>query len=744
LRGTPMSTDIRVALVFQQEEGVLALRAALANAGVVVAIECRATALDAAAILASNVDAIIVNLDPELDDLLDEVTDALDSAAQPVIFNDPSASSDLSGWDRARWMRHLSAKLKGNSDVTPPAPPGAQSIPMPRRIEVETAIAPGAAPPAELPQEPAVEVAGLDGLADAAGTEGTLLEPGDFGLADLDLLFEQAPEASSTATDAGTLTIGDDMGDLDALFSEPVAVVDLQPAAPVSQGDVGADDLDVFFAESAANAPQAESASSLADAGLSDLDELFAEQPSSEPVSTNFSEELTLSLDQGQEQALADLDMLFAEPPEPIAVASGPEPSTSPDGLTDLDALFREFENSQQAVEAATTNKPAAKAVSDEGAPEAAVAKSPFAGLSMDWSLEPVEEIAPKSTRAPEEAITEWRLDAPSKPLASKVAAAPAPVSAPKPQTGKNIPAELEASLAMADLKLVDLEDTAAPSDGLDDLGELGDLESLDLSLELDSTPSDQSRDGMQDVGDGLEMVDLDFDLELDGSPFESSSPTMPGDGLGGEPDELDALFEPVSQAPAQGLSLPDLNRIFVLGASIGGPEAIKAFLARLPANIGAAFVVAQHMGAEFLQMMASQLDAATPLAVRFPKNGERLRHGQVVVAPAGEQLSIDETGSLRLSPGSSGSPYSPSIDQLARDAADRFGDQATLILFSGMGNDAVEGGRYLTARGGQVWAQDRSSCVIASMIDSAKSQGLIRFEGTPAQLAERVLELLA
>jgi hypothetical protein len=29
-------------------------------------------------------------------------------------------------------------------------------------------------------------------------------------------------------------------------------------------------------------------------------------------------------------------------------------------------------------------------------------------------------------------------------------------------------------------------------------------------------------------------------------------------------------------------------------------------------------------------------------------------------------------------------------------------------------------------------------------MIDSAKSQGLIRFEGTPAQLAERVLELLA
>jgi chemotaxis response regulator CheB len=148
-------------------------------------------------------------------------------------------------------------------------------------------------------------------------------------------------------------------------------------------------------------------------------------------------------------------------------------------------------------------------------------------------------------------------------------------------------------------------------------------------------------------------------------------------------------------------------------------------------------------MGAEFLQMMAAQLDAATALAVRFPQSGERLRHGQVIVAPATERIAIDEAGSVRFS-AAPASPYNPSIDQLVRDAVDRFGDQVTLILFSGMGNDAVEGGRYLTERGGQVWAQDRSTCVIASMIEAAKSQGLIRFEGNPAQLAERVLQVLS
>jgi chemotaxis response regulator CheB len=114
------------------------------------------------------------------------------------------------------------------------------------------------------------------------------------------------------------------------------------------------------------------------------------------------------------------------------------------------------------------------------------------------------------------------------------------------------------------------------------------------------------------------------------------------------------------------------------------------------------------------------------------------------VVAPATEQINIDETGHLQFSSIPASSPYNPSIDQLVRNATDRFGDQVTLILFSGMGTDAVDGGRYLSDRGGQVWAQDRATCVIASMIDAAKSQGIVKFEGTPAQLAERVLESLA
>ena len=153
-----MSTEIRIALVFQQDDGTQVLRTALANAGVVVAVESRASALDPTTIFASDVDAIVVNLDAELEELLDEVTDALDSARQPVIYNDPAASSDLSGWDRARWLRHLSAKLKGQTNVTPPPPPGAESIPVPVAKLAEVPVANAVIPEVLAPSAPEATV----------------------------------------------------------------------------------------------------------------------------------------------------------------------------------------------------------------------------------------------------------------------------------------------------------------------------------------------------------------------------------------------------------------------------------------------------------------------------------------------------------------------------------------------------------------------------------------------------------
>ncbi len=211
---------------------------------------------------------------------------------------------------------------------------------------------------------------------------------------------------------------------------------------------------------------------------------------------------------------------------------------------------------------------------------------------------------------------------------------------------------------------------------------------------------------------------------------------------------ELDAPSAPsVARAAPSGssrggsLSLPDLNRVIVLGASIGGPEAVRSFLAGMKPGIGTGFVLAQHMGAEFIELMAAQLDKAAPLRVRVPLEGERFRHSEVIVVPVGKRLTLSATGQVVMGAPPMDSPYSPSIDQVLMDMADHFGPRCTAIIFSGMASDAVEGCKYLHARGGQIWVQDPNTCVISSMIDGAQAAGIVSFVGSPEALAQKVLK---
>jgi len=74
------------------------------------------------------------------------------------------------------------------------------------------------------------------------------------------------------------------------------------------------------------------------------------------------------------------------------------------------------------------------------------------------------------------------------------------------------------------------------------------------------------------------------------------------------------------------------------------------------------------------------------------------------------------------------------------RDVADEFADKASAIVFSGMALDAVEGSRYLSARGGAVWVQDPQTCTISTMVDSVRQTGTVAFVGSPQQMAARMI----
>lgn len=181
---------------------------------------------------------------------------------------------------------------------------------------------------------------------------------------------------------------------------------------------------------------------------------------------------------------------------------------------------------------------------------------------------------------------------------------------------------------------------------------------------------------------------------------------------------------------------------VWVLGASIGGPESVRRFLEALPADVPAAFLLAQHMGPEFQRVLADRLARVTDLDVRCAEDGQELRPGRVIVVPVESGLGFDEAGRVKLEPREAVPGHAPSIDEVLTETAGAFGASAGAIIFSGQVRDGVDGCAEIKRRGGEVWTQDAASASISVIADGVREAGLSGFQGTPEQLALRLLEV--
>jgi chemosensory pili system protein ChpB (putative protein-glutamate methylesterase) len=208
---------------------------------------------------------------------------------------------------------------------------------------------------------------------------------------------------------------------------------------------------------------------------------------------------------------------------------------------------------------------------------------------------------------------------------------------------------------------------------------------------------------------------------------------------------EAESEQEPDSEPAAKPVSSDAAARqVWVLGASIGGPQSVKRFMSALPGNLPVAFILAQHIGKGFEEMLAKQLDRSSEFKVTIAEDGYQLRHREVAITPVNRRILLDRNGCVLLKPTDPKSIYTPSIDAVMVDMAVRYGSRSGAIIFSGMGQDGMQGCRVMAARGASVWAQDSASCVVSGMPDAARRSGVVSFSGTPEQLAEKLAERFA
>ncbi len=168
-------------------------------------------------------------------------------------------------------------------------------------------------------------------------------------------------------------------------------------------------------------------------------------------------------------------------------------------------------------------------------------------------------------------------------------------------------------------------------------------------------------------------------------------------------------------------------TRVVALGVSTGGPQALQALLAKLPADLPACVLIVQHISTGFIQGLVEWLSLTSALSLRVAKAGDPLKSGTVYFAPDGVHMTVNEEEKIVLKEdGSRKMLHVPSIDVMMLSAAEIYKDRAVGVIMTGMGRDGVEGIAAIRAAGGHTIAQDEKTSAIYGMNKVAVDQGAI------------------
>lgn len=194
----------------------------------------------------------------------------------------------------------------------------------------------------------------------------------------------------------------------------------------------------------------------------------------------------------------------------------------------------------------------------------------------------------------------------------------------------------------------------------------------------------------------------------------------------------MSLLSNPVSTAPPGKIARAGgqgsgSGRIIAIGASSGGPNALRYLLPRIPADIDAGIVIVQHMPESFTAMLAHWLNEICELSVKEAEPGDLALPGQVLIAPGSLHMKARKTAhgcEVLLEGGALVNGHRPSVDVLFRSVAEEFGAQATALIMTGMGGDGAAGLGEIKAAGGHTIAQDKDSSAVYGMPRVATEKG--------------------
>lgn len=182
---------------------------------------------------------------------------------------------------------------------------------------------------------------------------------------------------------------------------------------------------------------------------------------------------------------------------------------------------------------------------------------------------------------------------------------------------------------------------------------------------------------------------------------------------------------------------------VVFLGASMGGPSAVKEFLDNVPATLPICILLAHHFNQTMIGTLPRILNRHNDWRCKVIASSQRLQAGQCLIVPIDKQIVCNSTGRVILLDQDWVGEYKPAIGQLLKNTSDVHGSELINIIFSGMGNDGSQYLDLIQDNNSQLWAQDPSLSACPSQPQAIIDSGYCGFVGSPTDLAKKLIDYI-
>ncbi len=198
--------------------------------------------------------------------------------------------------------------------------------------------------------------------------------------------------------------------------------------------------------------------------------------------------------------------------------------------------------------------------------------------------------------------------------------------------------------------------------------------------------------------------------------------------------------------APAAPLGITDC--VVLVGCSTGGPPALDALLAPLPAAFPWPILVAQHMPASFTGPLARRLDRLCALSVAEVTAPMPIAPGHVYIGRGDADIIVSKRAAgpmVMAAPALAEHRWHPSVDRLVTTSLQHLPASRLIgVLMTGMGNDGAAAMTQLRAEGGRTIAEAEETAVVWGMpgelVRAGGAEAVLPLEG----IARRLLDWAA